>query len=138
MKEKSTAHQIPPAPLFFLFMPQCCNIKRSFEKLTNFMKTSREANTKAIGIRDYEISKTIVPIGNRNDNLYSYFFCQIPIMIYVWNHNSNVSYREFGRIRQFYFFSINFMVCREFCNIEMMIFPCQFYKIACITKHFKP
>ena len=50
----------------------------------------RKPNTKAIGVANREITQTIIPIRDRNDDRRPDLIRQPPVVVHVWHHHPHV------------------------------------------------
>jgi len=100
------------------------------------IQLARKADTKAVWICDYEISETVIPVANWNDDLCLHFIYSPPIIVHVGNHHSYVGTRNLWNRGRLY--TINFVESRRLGEKEAMIFPSQLHKIASIAKEPNP
>jgi hypothetical protein len=96
------------------------------------IQLARKADTKAVWICDYEISETVISVGNWNDDLCPHFIYPPPIIVHVGNHHSYVGAGKLWNRGRLY--TINFVESRRLGKKEAMIFPSQLHKIASIAK----
>jgi hypothetical protein len=73
---------------------EACSLAHRVGACLPLAQRSRKPNAKAIWICNREITQTIIPIRDRNDDRRTDFIRQPPIVVDVWNHHPQVRHRK--------------------------------------------
>src|SRR5215831_18411027 len=104
-------------------------------RLLPHLQGGGEPDAEAVRIGDRKVPQTVIAIGNGNDDSRPNFFCQLPMVVHIGNHHSDI--RERQLCGHWQLLAIESLERRRLGEKEPMTFPGQFHKIAPVSKQRK-